>query len=331
MSSWQKNSKLSFIVPVYGVELYLRKCVDSLLRQNYENYEIILVDDGSNDACPAICDEYAALHERITVIHRENGGLSAARNTGIAAAKGDYVCFVDSDDFWEENVLGELMEQVEQEQLEVLRFDFQNVRIQNGQYEVFEPYKQHHPVDYNAEVVTGLEYLNHRMWYQTYAWQWILSIDMAKQELFTEHIHFEDVDWTPRMMLRARRVNSTPTVVYNYLLREGGITGTKGVEKKKKNIEDQYIVLQGLNRLYAEHSDCIWLRNMMSSLTSGILTSASGISFLLASEYIRKLKAEGVFPLRIDNQGRTFARRAKLTNINPYLYCLVSRISRMIR
>ena len=73
MSSWQKNSKLSFIVPVYGVELYLRKCVDSLLRQNYENYEIILVDDGSNDACPAICDEYAALHERITVIHRENG------------------------------------------------------------------------------------------------------------------------------------------------------------------------------------------------------------------------------------------------------------------
>ena len=75
--------KLSIIVPIYGVEQYLRKCVDSLLAQDYDDYEIILVDDGSLDACPRICDEYAAAHENIRVIHQDNGGLSAARNAGI--------------------------------------------------------------------------------------------------------------------------------------------------------------------------------------------------------------------------------------------------------
>ena len=99
--------KLSFIVPIYNVEQYLRKCVDSLLAQDVPSseYEVILVDDGSPDACPQICDEYAAACEDIRVIHRENGGLSAARNSGIEIAKGKYVCFVDSDDYWEPSFL----------------------------------------------------------------------------------------------------------------------------------------------------------------------------------------------------------------------------------
>ena len=80
--------KLSIIVPIYKVEQYLRKCVDSLLTQDYSDYEIILVDDGSPDACPQICDKYAAEHDNIRVIHRENGGLSAARNSGIKVANG---------------------------------------------------------------------------------------------------------------------------------------------------------------------------------------------------------------------------------------------------
>lgn len=89
---------ISIIVPVYGVEKYLRQCVDSVLAQTYSNWELILVDDGSRDACPAICDEYAAKDSRIKVIHQENGGVSAARYNGVLNAKGNLITFIDSDD-----------------------------------------------------------------------------------------------------------------------------------------------------------------------------------------------------------------------------------------
>ena len=90
---------LSVIVPVYGVEIYLEKCVRSILAQTYRNLEIILVDDGSPDRCPEMCDAFAAEDERVVVIHKENGGLSSARNAGIEIARGEYIGFVDSDDY----------------------------------------------------------------------------------------------------------------------------------------------------------------------------------------------------------------------------------------
>ena len=90
---------ISVIVPVYKVEPYLRRCVDSILGQTFTDFELILVDDGSPDNCPAICDEYAVKDSRVHVIHQENGGLSAARNAGIDASSGEYLMFIDSDDF----------------------------------------------------------------------------------------------------------------------------------------------------------------------------------------------------------------------------------------
>lgn len=92
------NPQISVIVPIYNVEPYLRKCLDSIVGQTYENLEIILVDDGSPDHCGAICDEYAARDSRITVIHQENGGVAAARNAGLRAASGDWLGWVDPDD-----------------------------------------------------------------------------------------------------------------------------------------------------------------------------------------------------------------------------------------
>lgn len=90
---------ISIIVPVYNVENYLKRCVDSLINQTYKNLQIILVDDGSKDNCPFICDEYAKTDSRITVIHKKNEGVSAARNRGLDIAEGDYIGFVDSDDY----------------------------------------------------------------------------------------------------------------------------------------------------------------------------------------------------------------------------------------
>ena len=100
--------KISVIVPMYKVEKYLRKCVDSILAQTYQNLEVILVDDGSPDGCPAICDEYAKKDKRVKVIHKLNGGLSDARNAGLDIATGEYIGFVDSDDYIVPNMYEEL-------------------------------------------------------------------------------------------------------------------------------------------------------------------------------------------------------------------------------
>ena len=96
---------ISVIVPVYNVERYLRRCVDSILHQTDQDLEVLLVDDGSTDASGAICDEYAAQEERVTAVHQKNGGLSAARNAGLERAQGTYLCFVDSDDFLDSRML----------------------------------------------------------------------------------------------------------------------------------------------------------------------------------------------------------------------------------
>ena len=104
---------ISVIVPVYKVEPYLRHCVDSVLAQTYPDFELLLVDDGSPDGCPAICDEYVARDPRVRVIHKQNGGLISARNVGILAAKGDYVCILDGDDWADENMLQFIHDTVE--------------------------------------------------------------------------------------------------------------------------------------------------------------------------------------------------------------------------
>lgn len=104
---------ISVIVPVYGVEAYLERCVESLLKQSYQNLEIILIDDGSPDACPRICDAYAGKEQRIRAIHQDNAGLSGARNTGIDAAKGEYFAFVDSDDYVAEDFIRSLYDLIQ--------------------------------------------------------------------------------------------------------------------------------------------------------------------------------------------------------------------------
>ena len=110
---------VSIIVPIYKVEPYLRRCLDSIVNQTYTNLEIILVDDGSPDGCPQICDEYAAKDERIVVIHKENGGLSDARNAGLDICKGEYISFVDSDDWVDERYIEILFDLLTKENADI--------------------------------------------------------------------------------------------------------------------------------------------------------------------------------------------------------------------
>ena len=101
---------ISVIVPIYKVEKYLHRCVDSILNQSYTDFELLLIDDGSPDRCPQICDEYARQGDRIRVFHKSNGGLSDARNYGLDRMQGDYVSFIDSDDYVGPDYLKTLME-----------------------------------------------------------------------------------------------------------------------------------------------------------------------------------------------------------------------------
>lgn len=109
----QKQTLVSIIIPIYKVEQYLIDCIQSVCSQTYKNIEIILVDDGSPDNCGKICDDYAKMDKRISVIHKENGGLSDARNKGIDIARGDYITFVDSDDYVETTFIEDLYNAIE--------------------------------------------------------------------------------------------------------------------------------------------------------------------------------------------------------------------------
>lgn len=327
--------KLSIIVPIYGVEQYLRKCVDSLLAQDLpsSDYEIILVDDESPDACPQICDEYADAHKNIRVIHRMNGGLSAARNSGLEIAQGEYIMFVDSDDYIEPNVLGRLIEQLERGHLDVLRYDFRNI---NEKYEEFHPNKDpKRDVDFSDSVTDGETFLNERLGPGCYAWQFILRRDLIVSTLYTIHhtpkngdclftpgIYFEDTEWTPRMLLRAKRVASTPMVVYNYLWRTGSITLPTDPIKREKVLEDKIRLIRGFKEQYKLVKDPIWFTWMTSSTAMGVLGMLTKMPSAERKPYLQELKSLNIFPLYTKKE-KMLSHKIKtiMANISPSLYC----------
>ena len=315
--------KLSIIVPIYNVAPYLRKCVDSLLAQDISNYEIILVDDGSTDDSGAIADELVhafslsplASRLQLRVIHQSNAGLSAARNTGIAAAIGDYILFVDSDDYLQPNVLGALMEQVERDNLDVLRFRYQNVR-ESG--EAFAPYKDMTNYnDYSSTPTDGLTFLNERMGIQCYVVQFLVRRDIVLQEQFTPGIYFEDTDWTPRMLLRAKRVASSDLVVYNYLWREGSITlSQKDIAKLRKQLQDKMGLLERLNKWGNQVADHRWFDSMISGLVVNIVGMIASNFYSVRKEYIKQIKALGILPITTYHIPPRAQRKVKLTNFS---------------
>lgn len=318
--------KLSIIVPIYKVAQYLGKCIDSLLDQDLprEKYEIILVDDGSPDNCPAICEEYARAHENVKVVHRENGGLSAARNSGIEVAHGQYVQFVDSDDYLEPNVLKTLVDKMDADHLDILRFNYQNV---NEKYEVFEPNKVSKPfVDYRDEVCDGLAFLNERLGFGCYAWQFMLRRELLEGCVFKAGIYFEDVEWTPRLLLKASRVNSTDLMVYNYLMRIGSITQSVEESKKKKGLEDRLLLIGTMKEQMEKVGDKRWFEGMIGQMAIGVICSASIDFWEKHDELIKRLITEGLFPLSSYHSTKLAARKIRLANISPMLLCMLLHV-----
>lgn len=235
------NELISIIIPVYKVEDYLNRCIESVVKQSYENLEIILIDDGSPDGCPRICDCWAEQDERIIVIHKENGGLSSARNEGIRKAHGKYLMFVDSDDC------------IDQYACEKLLAYANDVDLVVAEAIIYEDKKIIHRVHTNLEenrIYTGAECAMKEIevgeWfaaacYNMYKRQFILDNNL----FFVEGILHEDIDYLPRLFLAAKAVKYMKYEFYIYITRQTSICGTKS----SKNLNDLFSIYENWARL----------------------------------------------------------------------------------
>lgn len=315
--------RLSIIVPVYNVSKYLAKCLDSLLFQDLKSdeYEIIVVNDGSTDNSGDIAKQYADKYSNVTLIEQENQGLSGARNTGIRLAIGKYIQFVDSDDYLEPNVLKALIDKMDADNLDILRFNYQNV---NEQYVVYEPYKEHKPfVDYRDEICDGLTFLTERLGYGCYAWQFVIKANLLYSEanLFMKGIYFEDIQWTPRVLVQSKRVTSVNLMVYDYLLRPDSITNSISEKKKRKIIEDKLLIIEDLQCQMKAISDKRWFQGMISSIVVSVICFLSKNFYQENDIYLKRLSALNLYPLSTYHMTWHMINKVIYINISPKVTC----------
>ncbi len=217
--------KISVIIPVYGVENYISECVDSVLRQEHAELEVILVDDGSPDGSGAICDGYALREDRVKVIHKENGGLSDARNAGLEAATGDYVLFLDGDDYWcDAAAVSRLVERVADTGADVVNYSYLKCFEDSGrQVPYFADVPAMPKLESKAE---QLSYLTERGLYIASACNKLIRRSLLDGLQFEEGVYSEDIQWCAQLLLRANSMDFVCENFYCYRQREGSIRYT---------------------------------------------------------------------------------------------------------
>ena len=210
---------VSVIVPVYNVEKYLEKCVNSLLQQTYKNIEIILVNDGSTDESGKMCDNLAQEDDRIKVFHKKNGGLSDARNYGVERATGEYIGFVDSDDYIEEDMYEKLYKAIQRSQADMAECSM--TRIYKNYSEKF--YRgDNFQIDLDDEAYVR-EYIDNVRLYGS-AWCKLLKKEIAEKVKFPVGKIYEDCFYTLDLVKYLKKVTVISDSLYNYYIREGSIT-----------------------------------------------------------------------------------------------------------
>ena len=218
-----QKKKISVIVPIYNTENYLRKCVDSLLCQTYESLQIILVNDGSKDASPEICDEYARQDKRITVVHKANGGLSSARNAGLEVAEGQYIGFVDSDDYVAPQMYEKLIEAITNNDCDIANVMYERVD-ENG---ITSPSPVPHKED---EIIQAKDFVRELM---MHTGDVSVCTKLFKRELF-DTVKFgegklnEDLLFMLEAFSHIKSVAFVGYVGYYYFIRSGSISSGYG-------------------------------------------------------------------------------------------------------
>ena len=213
------NKMITIIVPVYKVENYLSRCVDSILNQTYKDFELLLVDDGSPDNCGKMCDEYAKKDSRVTVLHQKNGGLSAARNTGLnlfyEQNKSDYITFVDSDDWLHPRYLEILLNGITKTGARVSVCNHERV-TEDG------PHQNYSDIEYKTS--SPEDFLVNHSWQYNYATCKLFHKSLFEDIRFPVGKYFEDTFTTYKVLHKCEKIVYSPKGLYYYFLNNSGIT-----------------------------------------------------------------------------------------------------------
>lgn len=225
----ENSGLISVIVPVYNVEKYLSECIDSVLSQTYDNYEIILVDDGSTDNSGKICDEYAEKHDKITVIHKENSGPSKTRNVGLEISKGEYIYFLDSDDYLVSDAFDKLIKTAKKENADVVFFDAHSFADPEDAFDVKQGYlrKNDYKTDVGYSVLTELN--KNKDFHCAIYLLLIRKSFLLKNEISFLKTAFcsEDMLFTYQLFCVAQRVAQCHEVLYYRRYRKSSIVTSK--------------------------------------------------------------------------------------------------------
>lgn len=216
---------ISVIVPIYNVEMYLIKCIESFLGQTHSNLEIILVDDGSPDGCPEICDKYALKDARIRVIHKKNGGLSDARNAGLEIATGDYIGFVDSDDWIAPDMYEYLLQGICGYNSDISYCGFINVHDTWVDYN-----NEKADMVYSSETALNELFIDRL---KNYAWNKLYKAELWENIRFPVGRKFEDILTNYKLFERAKRISILKEPKYYYLNRSDSIMNEKGFMNRR--------------------------------------------------------------------------------------------------
>ncbi len=282
----ESNQLVSIIVPIYQVEKYLDKCISSITNQTYKQLEIILVDDGSPDNCPAMCDSWGEKDSRIHVIHKENGGLSDARNTGLSLATGEYICFVDSDDYIEPTYIEEMFLAMQHTGADIVECGVQYVDITGVKMRVQTVTTELVLDRLNALTKLILE----DGVYQT-VWNKLYRREVIGTILFDVGRYHEDDFWTYQIIDRVSKMTILTKPLYNYLQRSTSIMGNGYTLKRLDGLEARYRRMQyfqkydNLATLTRQQllSDCLWHYQCA-------LSSLNGSDKDIALRYILQIK-----------------------------------------
>lgn len=272
---------ISLIVPIYDIELYLRRCVTSILLQTYQNFEVILVDDGSTDGSSELCDFYKQQDDRITVIHKENGGLVSARKAGLAIAQGEYIGFVDGDDWIEPQMYEHLMQLAEEHQADLVlggsiedvdgRVIYKVNRLESGVYDKERLRKEVYPYMLCAEDFFC-------MGIQPYIWNKLMHRDLAYAHMMAvdDRIRVgEDAAAVMPMLLKADKVVISDHCDYHYCIRGTSMMWQQGNEEREW---EELCILHGfLQKSFLEYQNWYGLENQLRHYTvMNMLTRAYG-------------------------------------------------------
>lgn len=239
------NPLISVIVPIYNVEKYLARCVDSIVNQTYKNLEIILVNDGSPDLCPQMCDDYAEKDSRIKVVHKKNGGLSDARNAGMAVAKGEYISFIDSDDYVSDDFFECLLDVMNKENSDIAECSVVKL-YEDNRFDEFSDdlsVKTYDTQDAMSALIAENPFHQH-VWNKLYKTELVRDIPYAVGKLN------EDEFWTYQVFGRANKVSKFNKTMYYYFQRSSSIMGVgynirrldalEGKANRQKYIENNF-------------------------------------------------------------------------------------------